>query len=694
MPSKIDRAINGTLELPRGFGQVQTTKELLLEGEDRAVCGFDIEADAITAEPFLLGWSTDTQDNYTLLKGPKDVIDTHTRFSFRQSINFYYNLQYDFEGMLKLFNKDISILLYGAMTAFLDDNYQAISIDQIKDSKGELKYTYRTSYIPKKAFHIKIAGEKKYSYYDLLQYYQMGLDKAAKKYLDSNEGKDDFKAAFTSKPLFTLKSTPSQEIERFREHILKSPLFSEEDKQIKINEMTEFFNSFKDAHEYRAKIIKYCMKDAALCRRLGHIIVKGVNSFVNTRNFNSSATISEYYFRSNGVGVPKVAPSVFSEFMRPYYGGRFESFKKGFLKNVSIYDIKSAYPHAMCSMPILSKNPIIKNSYSLHDEALYGTYKISVEIPEDVYISPLQVRDNLLYFPVGKYQEYYTDKLTLTKLLNDGYNVKLHSAMEVYDDKASHILHNLILKLFAIKEDKKNQPEVVRLAAKIILNSLYGKFIQLVDDAGLELIRELEELDSLSPADLFNISNRYYKRVHTNVFKTGKLFAPYYASYITAHTRNYLLNTAEKVGVRKIIGFHTDSIMLQGGEIATGHKLGDWELESLKSKDKEVPVTNADLLFLKTGFYQVQKDGLSKLRARGIGNTKDLLQESFIVKRRMGLRQAIRKDFNDMNIISDTSIDNNIDADMKRVWDDSITIDDVKNGKMIDSMPRIIGVEY
>ena len=686
----------GKLNLPKGFGE--TLEPRILNdpndnGNLRSVCGCDIEADSITAEPIGIGYATDSSSGFIPLENNHTVIDFHTTHKFRDSINFFYNLQYDFEGMLKLFNKELSIMLYGSTGSYLNEHCEVVVNNEFRDSdrikKIDSRWTYRVSYIPKKAFHIKIQGQNKFSYYDLLQYYQMGLDKAAKKYLGDNEGKDDFKAAFTSKPLFDGKSTVEEEILRFMDYIKHNPLIPESDKDIKIKEMITFFNRFESAEEYRALLIKYCIKDADICRKLGHIIVDGINDFVNTRNFNSSATISEYYFRSNGIGVPRLSESEFKRFMKTYYGGRFENMKKGYLTNVSIYDIKSAYPYAMSLMPILSKSPILKNVYSYNEEALYGAYCISTEIPEDYYISPLPVREQLLYFPNGKFDHYWVDKLTLENLLRMNLDIELHEAQEIYDDKHDFRLTELINKLFAIKEDKKNQPEVVRLAAKIILNSLYGKFIQLVDDTNLELIKTLEELDTVSPADLFQIGKMFYKRTHTELFNTGKLFAPQYASYITSHTRNYLYRTAESVGFRKMIGFHTDSIMLIDGEIPTGHKLGDWELESLKGKEGEVPVKNAELNLLKSGFYQVHKDNLTKLRSRGIGPTKNLLQEEFIVKRRLGLKQAIKKEFNEMNIISEKRIENNVNNDAKRVWNQAdFSMKDIVEKKWIDSMPR------
>ncbi len=461
--------------------------------------------------------------------------------------------------------------------------------------------------------------------------------------------------------------------------------------------MSKFFQSFADAKHYRETIIKYCIQDASICRRLGHILIDGIDQFLNTRNYNSSATISEYYFRGNGLSIPKMTESVYKAFLKSYYGGRFENTMKGFIPNVSMFDIKSAYPHAMATMPILSRTATVKKVKSFNDHALFGTYKINVTIPEDLYLSPLSVRDGLLFFPTGSFSEYYVDKITLQTLLDLNHDVEVTEGLEIYDDNSSQLLNDLILKLFAIKEDKKNQPEVVRMAAKIILNALYGKFIQLVDDNGIELIEDMEELDSLSPADLRHIEHRMYKKVHTGQFKTGKLFAPYYASYITAHTRNYLYRLSVTKNLTNIIGYHTDSIMLKSGvELDTGHKLGDMEVEELKDFDAEgncirkIPVRNANLFLLKSGMYKVEKEGLTKLRARGVGKPEDLLQDRFIVKRRLGMKQAIKKEFMHMNIISEESIDNNLNTDMKRIWERDISMLQVKNHEQINSRPLIL----
>lgn len=682
MTSKIDRALEGSLDMPRGFGT--TLKKEDLDSATKYVAGFDIEADAITADPFLLTYANRHENSFILLNHPGKLLDFFTNRNFRESINFFYNIQYDFEGMLKLFGPEISILIYGVGLAYCDEQGKFAEQSQS---------TYRLNYIPKKAFHIKVDGHKKYSYYDLLQYYQTSLEKASQEYL--KRGKDaGFEAKYSSKPLFEMTSTPDQEIIRFTKHYYK--IYSDETKRTEeVEKAQKFFAQFKTAADYRKKIIEYALVDAKRCMELGEIIVQGVNGFVNTRNFNSSATISEYYFRSNGISVPKMSETVFKKGMKPYGGGRFEIMEKGFVQGISMYDIKSAYPYAMSEMPILSRNPVAKNVYAASDfdseECKFGSYCINVMIDDALYLSPLFQRTNTLKFPVGRFNNYWVDRITL-KLLDDlDFKYHIVKGLEIYDRAADFKLTPLIHKLFAIKEDKKNQPEVVRLAAKIILNSLYGKFIQLVDDVELQIVENLEELDTITPSDLFNIANVYYKRAHSGLFRTGKLFAPFYASFITSHTRAILFRTAWKMGLEKIVGFHTDSIICRA-ELETSNVLGGWEIEELKNKEtgQKIPIRNLNMYLLKTGLYSIEHEGLKKIRARGVGKTDTLLRENFTVSRRYGLKQAVKYNYDEMNIISERPVANNLNSDIKRQWNDYLSIEEILNGKCITSKPFII----
>lgn len=664
MVTKVERALNGQLEIPKGFGRALTPKKLPKNKD--IVAGFDIEADADTASPYLITYCINKRKSYKAVSTAQDFIEFFTRFSFRSSINFFYNLQYDFEGLLKLFPQEVALMIYGGGIAHLNKD-----LTLCKDKS----YAYKVHYIPKKAFHIKIKGGHKYSYFDLLQYYQMGLSAAGKRFL--GHSKEDFDAKASCKDLFELQITIEEALYRFEQ---KLKFCTSNYELIEIREKIAVIEKFPTALEYRNTLLSYALTDAEMCRDLGILIVDGIHQFAYTKNFNSTASISEYYFRSNGLEIPQLSNWRYKQFLRSYYGGRFEITRKGFIPNVNFYDIKSAYPAAMADMPILSQKPIIRSSFSVSDSALYGSYRIDVNIP-DLYLSPLPVRDSVVMFPTGKFTDYWVDKVTLGLLDNMGIDYRITKGVEIFDENATNMLNPLMMTCYNIKEDKLNQPEPVRLGAKINMNSLYGKFIQLIDDTTLEVIETVEELESTGSSDLFNIGGEAYRRIHTSIFKTGKLFAPFYASYITAHTRAQLYETALKVGLEKVVGFHTDSIILDGATIPEVNRLGGWEAESL----------NTNIKLLKTGMYECVSGDKTKIRARGVGKQDTILKPSFDVKRRYGLNQAIRKNFADMNIIRGATLGNNLNTDKKRVWPREITIEDIQNGEFINSIPKKLG---
>lgn len=687
MSSKMERAMSGNLVFPKGFGSTVKFKEL--EKDGKPVAGFDTEADAITAQPYLLTYSDPERNHYISLSTPGKILDFHTQHRYRDTVNFYYNLQYDFEGMVKLFPKEMALGTYGDGRSWLMHDGSI--------AEDENNWDYRVSYIQKKAFHIKVNGHKKYSYFDAFQYFQTGLDSAARKYLGVGKEKG-FEGKYSSKALFELNTTIEAEVERFTNHYLEEyATYSQQKRNKVIREMQDFFYQFTNAQEYRERLLEYALVDAQRCRQLGEIIVKGINNFVNTRNFNSSASISEYYFRSHDVHIPKLTQDIFKKFMATYYGGRFEITRKGWVPNVSMFDIKSAYPYAMTELPILSKNPMTKNVWGPSEKSLFGAYLINAKIPTDLYLSPLPIRNGLVKFPTGNFNDYWVDKLTLELLEEVGIKYHVVRGIEIFDPQADYRLKPLVLELFNIKEDKKN-PEVVRQAAKIILNSLYGKFMQLNDDTILEEIEELNDLDEVGPQGLFNIGQKMYARIHNEEFNTGKLFAPQYGAFITAHTRALIYRTALKIGLENVVGIHTDSIMLDGNKnLPESKEIGGFELEVLKDINEDtgeiirkIPMRNVDTMIQKCGMYEATVDGVKKIKARGVGKATTLMQDTFEVSRRYGLKQAIKRDYDSMNQIRAKQIKSDLNSDRKRQWPGMLTLDDIR-AKVMHNSQTITG---
>lgn len=122
------------------------------------VCAFDTE----TCEglPYLLA---DSDHNSKDIETLDDVLKFLTPSKNLKTINFFYNLQYDVQGILKFIERDELLKIYHL---------------------GKIAYEdVILSLIPRKYFSIK-KGNRVYKFYDLFQFFHSSLDDAAQVYLD------------------------------------------------------------------------------------------------------------------------------------------------------------------------------------------------------------------------------------------------------------------------------------------------------------------------------------------------------------------------------------------------------------------------------------------------------------------------------------------------------------------------------
>jgi len=629
--SKVERAVQGEIWLSKKHGRGLKEKEL--RATPYPVIGLDIEADAGTAEPFLLGMDGEDWAAGISINSWEDCLQALMKDRLQRTVNFFYNLQYDFEGMARFVEQEVAIRLISGEAVGID--YDGRLIKHPRRGKD-----IRVKYIPRKAFTIQ-RGKSTWTYFDAWQYYMTSLEKALEKNVPG-EAKGDFDASKTSK-------------ERY----------------------------LWDA-EYRRRVGDYCLQDARGCRLLAEIIVDGANQFVNTREFYSSASVSEKYFRSIGFRIPPVPKSVMKAFMRTYHGGRFEMVKRGCFEGATLIDIKSAYPHAMANMPILTDDFRVKLGKERDADALFGAYEIETYIPEDWYISPLATKvKNTLCFPVGEYKTDWVDGVTLDLLDALGVDYRVKGSWELHQAEWEYELREPILKLFGIKEDKRNPP-AKRYASKINMNGLYGKLIQLIDDVEIAEVTEIAEVDTLEYHELISLYDRWYKRVHTGNFRTGALFSPWYAGFTTSYARKQMFEKALEIGPERVITMHTDSIAYLGHAPESGTKLGEWEVEEMSGES----LVGCRLRISKCGFYEVQTPkGQTKIRSRGVGRTDSISKEEYSVKRRYGMNRAIRRDYDLMNVIGEVVLRQDLNADKKRIWDSPLEQKTFKDWEYIDSNP-------
>lgn len=632
------------MDFPRFYGKPRAPLKPL--EAPPVIGGFDIEADAESADPYLICASlSDGKTFKKTLESAEDVLNFLTQPSFQHSINGYWNISYDTEGMLRFFPEFVKYILSKNIEVYLTH-------DLGKGSKEE--WYYHLKVIPKKALFVKTVISPVNSFFDFAQFFDKErLAKVAERLFGVT--KEDFDASKSS--------------------------------------LREYFTN----PAYYEKVRSYCLQDATLTQRIGGYLVKAVHQKpidLPTYNFTSRASLAGQYFLRKGYSVPNKMRYFFKPFLRTYWGGRFELTKRGFIPNTFTSDIKSAYPRHMADLYILTDNVElvqVKND-EWNPRCRYGAYKVSLQVPTDQYLGPIPVESKgPIIYPVGDLEPAWLDRATLDYLNQKGYDFQIHEGVELYDPHAQQLLRKPIEDLFSIKENKKND-EGIRTTAKIMMNGGYGKTIELIDDVIGEIM-DLEEATRLSYEIEKVLPEGVFAYRHTGRFQAGSMFCPPYATEITAKTRIQTLEMSEYVGWENVVAIQTDSLTSINKPPRNEKGLGGWEAKG-----------EMDLSIGKSGFYQFQLTGdkemssewkifnrIRETKARSFGNITDISQPSYSVKRRTSMKEcASKQDFTRQNIIAYRDLKNDLNTDQKRIWDSEITEDDVRPwGRCVDSRPLI-----
>jgi hypothetical protein len=563
------------------------------------------------------GFDTETLDGYCRLIASGDgthcltdgigpILRYLCKKPYRASHNFFFNLRYDVQAVVKYLPR--------------------ASLQELYDTKKTAWQDFDLFYIPEKIF--KITHDRHpTAFYDVAQFYEETLDNAAKRYL--GEGK----------ALGGLD-------------------------RVKIGTSASYWS------KHKAAIVKYCLVDADLTRRLGEVLndtaVKDIVFY--PRKYTSKAGISKDYFRTHCTfpDIREIPRWALSMAMASYAGGRFEVVKKGHFRNAWSIDIKSAYPHWITRLPDLRTGRWGK-VYEMNPDALLGFYLIKVYVPP-MPLGPLPVKvgSPIVTYPVGSWTTYCS-KTELETYQGDC-DMKVIRGVEYYDRNPTYPFADRIKMLYDLKAATPKDHFAYDLYKKI-MNSLYGAF---------------------------------YEKVATETgYYAGLLFNPIYAAWITAGTRTQLWGLIRRYP-KAVIGSATDGLLLDvDPEIGKSNDLGQWSEDGHGVAD-----------VIRSGLYRIG----DKIRNRGLKKVTRLITPhgaypdlfSYMVARpklkvypitvdrplNLGecLTQVKSKSPALINVWSQYEYRIDINQDLKRLWDDKF-----KNGgdlldRSIDSRPILYGV--
>jgi hypothetical protein len=484
----------------------------------RPTVGVDTETD--DGDIFLLADSLGNKVEY-----PNVTFDSVAKFLLRHEGKwlFFHNLSYDADCILRLLPE--SVLQTYRKSRRMDFEF------------GD----YRVTYVDKKQLTIR-QGKHSVSCYDIAQYYD-------------NKKLEVAYAENIGKPL------PEEYLQM---------------KESRAEFDIRFFLRHKKA------VTKYCVIDCVLAERLaGHWLDIFYRQFgFYPGRWVSAGYLAEKVIIHNGIDVPLFSdiPYTVQELAwRCFYGGRFELLMKGHIGACWLYDINSAYPYALTLLPDLTDGRWVSGAI-VRADASAGYFHIRALVDHSVKVAPFPFRtkNNRIVFPVGEFETFVT--LEELRMVAGDPKIRyeiLESQQFIPAKNCSYPFRRFIEQQYALRLALKERKDPLERAIKVVLNSMYGKTAQRVNNV------------------------------------MGNLYNAAIASFITGHTRAQLYRFVKEHGLdRDVVAFATDSVAVRK-EIPG--------LDSLRLGEMKLDNHAHDVVFLSNGFYRFR----SKWKQRGVGYDRE-----------------------------------------------------------------------
>lgn len=301
--------------------------------------------------------------------------------------------------------------------------------------------------------------------------------------------------------------------------------------------------------------------------------------------------------------------------MRKAYKGGFTYLKEGYAgKDIGkgiILDVNSLYPSVLydCLLPY---GPAIHFSGKYEPSPYFPlyiqTFSCTFTVKKD-HLPTIQLKNSGRFSEVEYIKNSGIEPVTLQltnvdlELFFDHYHVKHLTWKEGYMFFGNNGVFNQYVDYWmAVKEKHSDTKNALYHIAKLMLNSLYGKF-----GTSPEKINKIPELSHEGIV-------RYIEEPKEEQ-KPGKPIYTPLAAFVTSYARDITIRTAQKFYDRFIYA-DTDSLHLVGDELPNieihPSKLGAWDHEKTFTRAR----------YLKPKLYAFEIDG--KMKVKGAGMTDDI----------------------------------------------------------------------
>jgi len=276
-----------------------------------------------------------------------------------------------------------------------------------------------------------------------------------------------------------------------------------------------------------------------------------------------------------------------------YHGGKNGYYLDGVqrVRDVYVLDVVSMYPFIMLNMP-----PITSGSYRQTSSVCYdyeGIYKVSGYVRDCTY--PIICDHDFKYKSDCYINDIWTTSYELKEaIIRKEIDIDKCEGYIWIPDKKSYNPLETYVKYFFDKKNTTPRSNPNYLFFKILLNSLYGKFVQTVEEKYYMNYKDME--------------------LCMTKWKAGGLFNPFIATLITGGARAYLHELEHEY---KSIHSSTDSIMttIRPHKEHLKDELGGLQIEAF-----------GDAMFIRNKVYAVFDDRI-KVATHGFqGNIEDLIK--------------------------------------------------------------------
>lgn len=406
-------------------------------------------------------------------------------------------------------------------------------------------------------------------------------------------------------------------------------VLGKEKKEVNINLFTPEY-----IKRHKCKIENYCVHDAKLTKELMTELIKRFESYgIYPTRLYSTAYISQQYFLKHCDYYDLsyflyYYPEAVEYAMQAYSGGKFEVTEKG-SDYYYLYDIKSAYPYEISQLKSLQKVKVVKSKHYRKD-ADYSYFKVKVKIPFEVFNTHPHKVKNVNIFYMGD-QTIYVTKKELEYFLRYNVDFTILKAYHLFCGNKKRIFEKEVKRLYALKQQFRASGDYINeRIVKILLNSLYGKFWQMIAKKG-----------------------KIY---------AGILFNPFYASEITANCRIRMTELQQQYECVKAV--HTDSVIsTEKIPLDCSEGIGKFSLDY-----------EGEGIILGTGVYTIK----DKNKLRGFSSDLDLFDICKSCKNKVKLIKHRPRTWREVtfhgwnaeriNLFEDDEKYLHVDFDTKRIW--------------------------